>query len=355
MGLYDILKQKKNSEELEKEKMATLPEGEHIVAQTREEFIDFCESLKKDFNGVMKLYNRNEGKKYAAALLLNKGQIIGASFEDMDDKTIAYKEDAIVQIKKRLSGTRGDLEAYSFSNQDAERVKKTNQDVMLKNAVPFSSLGMKIKGNIEEKQGFGAKLPSTDYFSLKEGTRVKEMRVEEGFRLADFARKFSLGLPEMPPQKPAIQNKEPAKAEKEDRPQSINEKKGLFAGLPGIPGIPGTQIDASDAKKERIEALKKKRQTENMNLAKRISQITQKKQDAPKKETGKIETAIDKLYQLVQKYKRLKIDDDLARRIGVSRSQIEGWALILEEHKLVELHYPAIGEPEIRVMGEKRI
>jgi hypothetical protein len=351
MGLYDILKQKKNSDEQEKEKKEPLPEGEHVVAQTREEFIDFCESLKKDFSGVMKLYNRNEGKKYAAALLLDAGQIIGASFENIEDKTIAYKEDAIAQIKKRLSGTRGDLEAYSFSEKDAEKVKKTNQEAILKTAVPFSSLGMKIKGNIEEKQDIGSKGPSTDFFALKAGTNVKEMRVEEGFRLTDFARKFTLGIPEMPPQKPAIQKKEMPKADPENRPQPINEKKGLFNGLPGIPGIQGGD---SEAKNERLEALKKKRQMENMNLAKRISQITQKKQEGPKKETGKIETAIDKLYQLVQKYKKLKIDDELARRIGVSRSQIEGWALILEEHKLVELHYPAIGEPEIRAIDEKK-
>jgi hypothetical protein len=352
MGLYDILKQKKNSDESENEKKAKLPEGEQVVAQTREEFIDFCESLKKDFNGVMKLYNRNAGTKYTAALLLDGGDIIGASFEDMDDKTIAYREDALTQIKKRLSGTRGDLEAYSFSEKDAEKVKKTNQEAILKHAVPFSSLGMKIKGNIEEKPGFWGKNQSTDYFSLKEGTRIKEMRVEEGFRLAEFAHKFSLGLPEPPLQKPAIPKKEPQKEENIDRPQSINDKKGLFSGLPGIPGIPSGD---SEGKNERLEALKKKRQMENMNLAKRISQITQKKQEGPKKETGKIETPIDKLYQFVQKYKRLKIDDDLARRIGVSRSQIEGWALILEEHKLVELHYPAIGEPEIRAIEERKI
>jgi len=352
MGLYDILKQKKNSDDLEKEKKATLPEGEQVVAQTREEFIDFCESLKKDFKGVMKLYNRNEGKKYTAALLLDGGEIIGASFEDMDDKKIAYKEDAIVQIKKRLSGTRGDLEAYSFSEKDADKVKKTNQEAVLKSPVPFSSIGMKIKGNIEEKPGFWGKSPSTDYFSPKEGTRIREIRVEEGFRLTDFARKFSLGIPEMPIQKPAIPKKEPPKEESVDHTQSQKDKKGLFSGLPGIPNIPGS---TSDAKNERLEALKKKRQMENINLAKRISQITQKKQDVPQKETGKIETAIDKLYQLVQKYKRLKIDDDLARRIGVSRSQIEGWALMLEEHKLVELHYPAIGEPEIRAMEDKKV
>jgi len=89
-------------------------------------------------------------------------------------------------------------------------------------------------------------------------------------------------------------------------------------------------------------------------LAKRISQIARKKQDEEQKDTVRIETAIDRLYQMVQRYKRIRIDDDLARRLGVSRAQIENWALILEEHKLVELRYPAIGEPEIRALEEKK-
>lgn len=350
MGLYDILKQKKDTNVKEKEKNTSQPEGEHVVTETREEFIDFCESLKKEFVGVIKLYNRTEGKKYAAALLLEGGQIFGASFEDMDDKKVIYKEDALSQIKKRLAGTRGDLEAYSFTQKDAETVKKTNQEALFKKDVPFSSLGMKIKGNIEEKACSSVKSQSSDYFALKEGTKIREIHVEEGFRLVDFARRFSAGIPEMPQKR--LDQKKQSEEKKEEPLQTLKDKKGLLPGMPGIPNIPGA---SPDAKNERVEALKKKRQIDSMNLVKRISQITQKKQGEQPKDTGKVETAIDKLYQLVQKYKRLRIDDDLARRIGVSRTQIEGWALILEEHKLVELHYPAIGEPEIRVPEDKKI
>lgn len=346
MGLYDILKQRSNSKAKE-EKKEILPEGEQVVAQTREEFIDFCESLKKDFRGVIKLYNRGDGKKYTAALLLEAGQIFGASFEDTDEHSIVYREEAINQIKKRLAGTRGDLEAYSFSEKDAQTVRKTNPEALLKNSVPFSSLGMRIKGNIEEKQGFGGVGQSQDAFGVGGKTQVREMKIEDGFRLADFARRLS-SAPEGTQRR--LDPNEALKKEKEEPPWAQNDKKNLLQGIP-IPNIAG---ETPEAKNERLEALKKKRQMENINIMKRISQITQKRQEEVQKDAGKIETAIDKLYQMVKKYKRLRIDDDLARRIGVSRSQIEGWAIILEEHNLVELHYPAIGEPEIRISEEKK-
>jgi len=123
MGLYDILKQKKKSTSKE-ETGAAVTGGEPVVAHTREEFIEFCESLKTDFRGIIKLYNRGEGKRYAAALLLEGGSIIGASFEDMDNKTIVYGEDALTQIKERLAGTRGDLEAYSFQAKTLKQSKR---------------------------------------------------------------------------------------------------------------------------------------------------------------------------------------------------------------------------------------
>jgi len=131
----------------------------------------------------------------------------------------------------------------------------------------------------------------------------------------------------------------------------MKDKEAPSLGLPGM--LKGPE-ETSESRNERLEELKKKRQKEDMELAKRISQIARKKQDEEQKDTVRIETAIDRLYQMVQRYKRIRIDDDLARRLGVSRAQIENWALILEEHKLVELRYPAIGEPEIRALEEKK-
>jgi Mn-dependent DtxR family transcriptional regulator len=60
-----------------------------------------------------------------------------------------------------------------------------------------------------------------------------------------------------------------------------------------------------------------------------------------------ITTPLDKLLDLVMKRGRIRIKD-AAKSFGVSRAQIDEWAKILEEHGLVEIHYPPVGEPELR-------
>lgn len=64
-------------------------------------------------------------------------------------------------------------------------------------------------------------------------------------------------------------------------------------------------------------------------------------------EDNVITTAIDKLLELVEKKGSISIKD-AAKVFNVSRSQIESWVKILEEHELIEVHYPPIGEPELR-------
>ena len=334
MGLYNIIKQKRGDKEPQE-----IPNGEQVRAETEEDFMDFCRSVTKDFKGVMILYNEG-GKPSTAAILLEDGNIIGASFEDTVSNEPILREEAVGQVKKELSGTAGDLKVYSFSAQGMETVKKDNTDILLKTAIPFASLGMKIKANVGsgQKKGEGA--------SPLEKENIKELEVDEDFDLLSFARKFSLGLPardhgEMRGTSRLTEKDIPKPEEEMLAPHSEGpqDKKLLGVGL--------------DLKRERFAEIKKKRQMEDMALMKRISQITGKKPESAVTEVSKVETSIDKLYQMVQKYKRLRIDNELAQKLGVSRTQIESWAMILEEHNLVDLHYPAIGEPEIRKMGEK--
>lgn len=101
-------------------------------------------------------------------------------------------------------------------------------------------------------------------------------------------------------------------------------------------------------KKDLLERLAKKRGMVDKEIAERISKLFKKKKPQPKKEGGKVKTSIDSLYEEVKKKKSLKLNQALAKKFGVSKTQLESWAIILEEHGLVKLHYPAIGEPEIR-------
>ena len=57
-----------------------------------------------------------------------------------------------------------------------------------------------------------------------------------------------------------------------------------------------------------------------------------------------LETDVDKLYELVRDKGILKVND-ASKKLGISVEQIEAWGRILEEHKLIKLHYPPVGEP----------
>ena len=62
-----------------------------------------------------------------------------------------------------------------------------------------------------------------------------------------------------------------------------------------------------------------------------------------------ITTPIDRLFELVMKKGKIRIKD-AAKNFSVNKTQIEEWAKILEDHNLIEIHYPPIGESELRKM-----
>lgn len=69
------------------------------------------------------------------------------------------------------------------------------------------------------------------------------------------------------------------------------------------------------------------------------------KKGTEKRETGRatIETRPDRLYRMVTSQGKVTVQD-AAKIFGVEEKVIEGWGNILEEHKLLKLHYPAFGK-----------
>jgi len=57
-----------------------------------------------------------------------------------------------------------------------------------------------------------------------------------------------------------------------------------------------------------------------------------------------LETDVDKLYEIVREKGILKIKE-ASKMLGIDSEQVEEWGRILEEHKLVRLRYPPVGEP----------
>jgi hypothetical protein len=61
----------------------------------------------------------------------------------------------------------------------------------------------------------------------------------------------------------------------------------------------------------------------------------------------RIETPLDELLELVMKRGTVKISE-AAKAFRVKESQLEEWARLLEEHELIEIHYPTIGKPILK-------
>ncbi len=61
-----------------------------------------------------------------------------------------------------------------------------------------------------------------------------------------------------------------------------------------------------------------------------------------------LETNVDKLFQIVIKNKKVRISA-AAKFFGVPENVVEDWGKILESHKLIDLHYPAIGAPVLKI------
>lgn len=88
------------------------------------------------------------------------------------------------------------------------------------------------------------------------------------------------------------------------------------------------------------EEQEKKPKKEKITLVKELSRNL-------KIDIGKYETDIDALYKIIEKTGRIKLSA-ISTYFGIDKRKAEEWATILQEHNLAEIHYPAMGGPEIR-------
>jgi hypothetical protein len=93
------------------------------------------------------------------------------------------------------------------------------------------------------------------------------------------------------------------------------------------------------------EAQKPQESTEE-KVEKPVKKVKEMRKIAPKKSEVRelLETDVDKLYELTKDKGIVKVKD-AAKILGINNDQVEEWARILEEHKLVRLRYPPVGEP----------
>jgi hypothetical protein len=67
-----------------------------------------------------------------------------------------------------------------------------------------------------------------------------------------------------------------------------------------------------------------------------------------------LSTNIDAMQNYVLEKKVVKLAD-AARKFGVPKKNIEEWGRILEDHNMIEMHYPVTGEPTFRITGYDKL
>jgi len=327
MGLRDIIKEKKIKSKEDKE--AKEIKKEKVIVKSKEEFFETCKAITKDFEGVFILKGEIDNEPYVVTLMLQKGDIIAATFKYLD-LTLSGDE-AIQAIKNKLRGLSGKLEIYKFEEGEISKAIRENQENLLKKPIHISELGMRIKYLLDswEKErkesrepGIIPSLPEISpgkkTFNLFDiSSRVETKGIKKRLTIYDKLSEDS---------KIAEQKQVPPKA--------------VFPQM--------TQVSIT-------EDIKKRREEKIQEVVSKLK--GEKIEGEPKKKVvdgTKIKTPIDRLLEITRKKGCVKIDDTLAKALGVTKEQIEEWAVILEAHNLVELHYPALGVPEIRAVYKKR-
>lgn len=60
-----------------------------------------------------------------------------------------------------------------------------------------------------------------------------------------------------------------------------------------------------------------------------------------------VKTSLDQLLELIMEKGSLKMSE-ASKKLRVKDKQIEEWAHVLEEHGLIEIHYPTVGKPILK-------
>ncbi len=331
-----------------------LPHGKSLKPEKIENFFEICRQLDSEFTGALRLRGIIDRRVYTADLLVDVGTVIAASLQFVDANDMLLRDAALDYIKNNLSGSSGKLDVFGFDSDEMRRSIESNPNALLEEEVKVRDIGVKIKSSIVKKAPGAGLFEKISGFVHKpsmqrKGERVKEMKtLREDFRPREERREIDFG-------------RQKKTADRPPEPTVDLKSRHIIPQEPTSPLKPWGEIEASAApaqkaggtaysedtirKEERLQKIKESR-------LKKISDrvILEKEGKNVKKivEGMKVKTTIDKLYELILDCGVVRINDELSKKIGVSKTQIEEWAMVLEEHNLLELHYPAIGEPEIR-------
>jgi len=325
-------------------KVKVKKQGGAVKVESEEEFLNLCKKLTRKFKGLLRLWGEIDGETYTAGLFIEDGLIVACTLEHMDEAKVRYGPEALDKLKKIFTGAKGDLDIYVLNENDFEKALKANSQALLEEPMKLSSLGIKIKGHVKSSKDsknilqkiFGF-LRREDKQKKRRRKKIRRLKIKSQFSLPEFARDIN----EMDSKKAKRFKKLRKKQEKKyKKPDTSKLKEDRFKE------IRKKQIKLKRKARKKVFKNKKKKQPSRKDEKEDKILGVEKEKPKPKKR-AKVKTNIDNFYKLVEKKGQVKLNGKLSKKLKVPKTQIEEWAMVLEEHGLLELRYPTIGEPVI--------
>jgi hypothetical protein len=316
-----ILEEKRIKEEEKKRKILEkkVAKEERARLKKEEKIRRKAEKLKlKAGRGSIfsRLFRRGEGKKE----LLEKGKEDKLKLKEERRKREEEEKERRRAEKLKLKGERGGFfsrlfrrgeEKKELLEKGKEEKLKLKEEEKKKEEEKERRRAEKLK---EAKPGIFSRL-----FGRKERVLEKIKRKEEKKKLKKENKRLKKEEKEV--------KKEEKLRLKEEKRQEKERRKAQ-------------KLRLKEEEKRKEEDEEKEEKKEKVHLVRVIPK-------ALKIEIGKYDTDLDVLYKIIEKSGRIKLSA-ISRYFGVDQKKAEEWAKILQDHKLAEIHYPPVGEPELK-------
>ncbi|UCD21075.1 MAG: peptidylprolyl isomerase [archaeon] len=279
------------------------------------------------------LKERDEEKKMLMKVREKRLKMMETLRKKEKSKTPVFKKEVREEDKggKRLEKEKREIEEL---RKKLEREKKEFEERLRKQKVPSKAELRELSKGKEEKERL-----------KKERLRLREIKAKRKAKEEEKKRreeeKIKIREAKIREKKAREKAREDAKKKAEEERQKIKEAK-------------------IREKKERIKKTVKEKNKEEQKERKKMVQVMEKHIDTKKEIKKKLkeeikrevlpriaqktETQLDILYDLLEKYKTLKLDY-IMKTFEISKEEAIEWCNILVENGLAELKYPAFGEP----------
>ncbi len=128
-----------------------LPRGECIISEKIANFEAVYKKLPEDFRGVIRIFMKFEGRLHRGDILIDDGNILGVSLDDLDNSTSSYGEEALEEIKNKAPRSIGDVDVYKFGEIEMSLAIDSNERILFRHVIPLDRLGVE-KVVVEEKK-----------------------------------------------------------------------------------------------------------------------------------------------------------------------------------------------------------